>query len=85
IAVGPLLAGVVGSSKPQYDIWGDTVNIASRMDSTGVPGFIQVTEPVAEILKESTKYDIECRGQTFIKGKGMMTTYLVHPCEVTKL
>ncbi|CAL1301147.1 unnamed protein product [Larinioides sclopetarius] len=85
IAVGPVLAGVVGSSKPQYDIWGDTVNIASRMDSTGVPGFIQVTERAAELLKESTKYDIECRGKTFIKGKGMMTTYLLRPCEVTKL
>ncbi|GIY89374.1 hypothetical protein CEXT_791322 [Caerostris extrusa] len=85
IAVGPVLAGVVGSSKPQYDIWGDTVNIASRMDSTGVTGVIQVTEHVADILKESSKYDIKCRGKIFIKGKGWMTTYLVYPCEVTRL
>ncbi|PRD29276.1 UNVERIFIED_CONTAM: Ac76E [Trichonephila clavipes] len=85
IAVGPVLAGVVGSSKPQYDIWGDTVNIASRMDSTGVAGVIQVTERVAEILQESSKYDIRCRGKIFIKGKGWMTTYLVYPYEVTRL
>ncbi|XP_054714363.1 adenylate cyclase type 2-like [Uloborus diversus] len=85
IAMGPVLAGVVGASKPQYDIWGDTVNIASRMDSTGVIGAIQVTEMVAAILKESSKYDVQCRGQIFIKGKGWMTTYLVYPSETTKL
>ncbi|GFS80151.1 adenylate cyclase type 2 [Nephila pilipes] len=85
IAVGPVLAGVVGSSKPQYDIWGDTVNIASRMDSTGVAGVIQVTERVAEILQESSKYDVRCRGKIFIKGKGWMTTYLIYPYEVTRL
>ncbi|XP_035212478.1 adenylate cyclase type 2-like isoform X3 [Stegodyphus dumicola] len=85
IAMGPVLAGVVGASKPQYDIWGDTVNIASRMDSTGVTGAIQVTERVASILQESGKYDVQCRGQIFIKGKGWMTTYLVHQTESTRL
>ncbi|KAG8183473.1 hypothetical protein JTE90_001041 [Oedothorax gibbosus] len=85
IAMGPVLAGVVGASKPQYDIWGDTVNIASRMDSTGVTGAIQVTERVAEILTEASKYDIKCRGKIYIKGKGWMTTYLVNPSEVTRL
>ncbi|XP_071038292.1 adenylate cyclase type 2 isoform X2 [Parasteatoda tepidariorum] len=85
IAMGPVLAGVVGTSKPQYDIWGDTVNIASRMDSTGVIGSIQVTEAVANILKESSKYDVECRGKIFVKGKGWMTTYLVSAIENTRL
>lgn len=42
--MGPVVAGVIGARKPQYDIWGNTVNVASRMDSTGVPDFIQVKE-----------------------------------------
>lgn len=45
---GPVIAGVVGAQKPQYDIWGNTVNVASRMDSTGVMGRIQVTEDTAK-------------------------------------
>lgn len=42
--MGPVVAGVIGARRPQYDIWGNTVNVASRMDSTGVPGKIQVTD-----------------------------------------
>ena len=45
INVGPVVAGVIGARRPQYDIWGNTVNVASRMDSTGVQGRIQVTHP----------------------------------------
>lgn len=45
INVGPVVAGVIGARRPQYDIWGNTVNVASRMDSTGVPGKIQVHTP----------------------------------------
>lgn len=45
---GPVIAGVVGAQKPQYDIWGNTVNVASRMDSTGLMGRIQVTEDTAK-------------------------------------
>lgn len=47
---GPVIAGVIGAQKPQYDIWGNTVNVASRMDSTGVLGKIQVTK--AQVIKE---------------------------------
>ena len=43
--MGPVVAGVIGARRPQYDIWGNTVNVASRMDSTGVPGRIQVSHP----------------------------------------
>lgn len=47
INVGPVVAGVIGARRPQYDIWGNTVNVASRMDSTGVPGKIQVCDTTA--------------------------------------
>ncbi|KAG8293165.1 Adenylate cyclase type 2, variant 2 [Homalodisca vitripennis] len=73
---GPVIAGVVGAQKPQYDIWGNTVNVASRMDSCGVMGRLQVTEDTAKILM-SAGYDCECRGPTYVKGKGTLTTYFV--------
>ncbi|CAB3259559.1 unnamed protein product [Arctia plantaginis] len=73
---GPVIAGVVGAQKPQYDIWGNTVNVASRMDSTGVMGKIQVTEDTAKVLM-SAGYTCECRGPTFVKGKGTLVTYFV--------
>ncbi|CAH1398284.1 unnamed protein product [Nezara viridula] len=73
---GPVIAGVVGAQKPQYDIWGNTVNVASRMDSCGVIGRIQVTEDTAKILMNAG-YDCECRGLTFVKGKGTLMTYFV--------
>lgn len=49
INVGPVVAGVIGARRPQYDIWGNTVNVASRMDSTGVPGKIQVCDTCPKI------------------------------------
>ncbi|KAF4797651.1 hypothetical protein TURU_071667 [Turdus rufiventris] len=61
INVGPVVAGVIGARRPQYDIWGNTVNVASRMDSTGVQGKIQVTEEVQRILKRCS-YEFMCRG-----------------------
>ncbi|XP_068085089.1 adenylate cyclase type 2 [Anabrus simplex] len=73
---GPVIAGVVGAQKPQYDIWGNTVNVASRMDSCGVMGRIQVTEDTAKILMNAG-YECECRGPTYVKGKGTLTTYFV--------
>ncbi|XP_045170613.2 Ca(2+)/calmodulin-responsive adenylate cyclase-like [Mercenaria mercenaria] len=73
VNVGPVVAGVIGARKPQYDIWGNTVNVASRMESTGKPGFIQTTEDVKKAL--SDWYEFECRGTVKVKGKGEMTTY----------
>ncbi|XP_065223947.1 adenylate cyclase type 2 isoform X2 [Planococcus citri] len=73
---GPVIAGVVGAQKPQYDIWGNTVNVASRMDSCGKMGRIQVTEDTAKILM-AAGYTCECRGPTFVKGKGTLVTYFV--------
>ncbi|CAM6000602.1 unnamed protein product [Sphagnum balticum] len=80
IAVGHVVAGVVGAGKPQYDIWGDTVNVASRMDSTGISGRIQVTQETAGILERSensSEFLLEPRGPIKVKGKGELITYLV--------
>ncbi|KAJ6225324.1 hypothetical protein RDWZM_003869 [Blomia tropicalis] len=74
--IGPVVAGVIGARKPQYDIWGNTVNVASRMDSTGLPNYIQCTEEVHQLLK-SYPYEFQCRGTVNVKGKGEMTTYFL--------
>uniref|UniRef100_A0AAX7T5Q9 Adenylate cyclase type 1 n=1 Tax=Astatotilapia calliptera TaxID=8154 RepID=A0AAX7T5Q9_ASTCA len=75
INVGPVVAGVIGARRPQYDIWGNTVNVASRMDSTGVQGKIQVTEDVYRLI--TNYYNFVCRGQVSVKGKGQMLTYFL--------
>ncbi|XP_016126401.1 adenylate cyclase type 2 [Sinocyclocheilus grahami] len=74
---GPVIAGVIGAQKPQYDIWGNTVNVASRMDSTGVLGKIQVTEETSRIL-QTLGYMCSCRGIINVKGKGDLKTFFVH-------
>uniref|UniRef100_A0A8C3M8J3 adenylate cyclase n=1 Tax=Chrysolophus pictus TaxID=9089 RepID=A0A8C3M8J3_CHRPC len=74
---GPVIAGVIGAQKPQYDIWGNTVNVASRMDSTGVLDKIQVTEETNNVL-QTLGYMSTCRGIINVKGKGELKTYFVH-------
>ncbi|XP_035785727.1 adenylate cyclase type 2-like isoform X2 [Anopheles albimanus] len=73
---GPVIAGVIGAQKPQYDIWSNTVNVASRMDSCGVMGRVQVTENTAKVLM-AAGYSCDCRGPIHVKGKGVLTTYFV--------
>ncbi|XP_030068224.1 adenylate cyclase type 9 isoform X2 [Microcaecilia unicolor] len=76
---GPLTAGVIGTTKLLYDIWGDTVNIASRMDTTGVECRIQVSEESYRILCKMG-YDFDYRGTVNVKGKGQMKTFLYPKC-----
>lgn len=72
---GDVTAGVIGTTKLYYDIWGDAVNIASRMDSTGVHGRVQTTEACVKVLEE--RYEFEKRGTVYVKGKNDMNVYLL--------
>ncbi|MFO0743052.1 MAG: adenylate/guanylate cyclase domain-containing protein [Labilithrix sp.] len=75
VHTGPVVAGVIGKKKFIYDVWGDTVNAASRMESHGVPGQIQVSQAIYDVTKHL--YDYESRGTITVKGKGEMATYLL--------
>jgi class 3 adenylate cyclase len=75
VHTGPVVAGVIGEKKFIYDLWGDTVNTASRMESHGVPGRIHVTAATHELLEGT--FDFEDRGEHEIKGKGVMHTWLL--------
>jgi class 3 adenylate cyclase len=73
INTGPVIAGVIGKKKFSYDLWGDAVNVASRMESSGEPGRIQVSEASYSLLARD--FLLEERGLVAIKGKGAMKTY----------
>lgn len=76
---------MIGARKPQYDIWGNAVNVASRMESTGVLDGIQVTQEVRDILV-AKGYPLTCRGIIQVKGKGSMVTYFLDgPNDPTKV
>jgi len=72
---GPVGAGVIGTSKFVYDLWGDAVNVASRLETTAPPGQIQVSAAVAAVLGDD--FDLEPRGTVELKGKGSTETFLL--------
>ncbi len=72
---GSVIAGVIGTQKFAYDLWGDTVNIAARMESQGQPNRIHLTEATYALLKH--RYNFESRGEVEVKGKGLMPTYFI--------
>lgn len=75
---GPVIAGVIGVRKFAFDVWGDAVNTASRMESHGVPGCTHISSATYEKVKDQlAHYDFQCRGEIQIKGKGTMRTYLL--------
>ena len=76
INTGPVVAGVVGAKKFAYDIWGDTVNIASRMESNSEPGKINISENTYALIKD--QFDCEYRGELDVKNKGVMKMYFVN-------
>jgi class 3 adenylate cyclase len=75
IHTGPVAGGVIGTRKFAYDVWGNTVNIAARLETTGVPGRIQVSEETQRLTRDVFEY--ESRGTVELRGIGPMTTYLV--------
>ncbi len=75
INTGPVVAGVIGQRKFIYDLWGDTVNLASRMESHGIPGRVQITEATRQAIGEA--FEVELRGAIDVKGKGKIVAYLL--------
>ena len=75
INTGPVVAGIVGTKKFAYDIWGDTVNVASRMESASEPGKINISQYTYELIKEH--YDCLYRGELFVKNKDLIPVTLI--------
>ena len=72
---GPVVGGVIGNRKFHYDIWGDMVNVASRMESNGLPGKIQLASGARELIKDD--FALRSRGEIEVRGKGAMETWFL--------
>ena len=84
IHTGPVVAGIVGVKKFQYDIWGDTVNTASRMESSGAVGKVNISATTYEILKDDATFVFESRGKVEAKGKGEVEMHFVTKKELNQ-
>lgn len=82
IHAGPIVAGIVGVKKFQYDVWGDTVNTASRMESSSMVGKVNISETLYELIKHEPCFSFEHRGHVHAKGKGNIAMYFVERCSV---
>jgi len=76
---GPVVAGVLGLKRFAYDVWGDSVNTASRMESNGIPSHVHISSEMHECVQHMQQFEFECCGKKQIKGKGEMTTYVAKP------
>ena len=74
---GPVIGGVIGESRFMYDMWGETVNVASRMESLGLPGKVQISETTYDLVKLVKDLKYHPRGKIEVKGKGKMSTWLL--------
>ncbi|MGB6034724.1 MAG: adenylate/guanylate cyclase domain-containing protein, partial [Cryomorphaceae bacterium] len=77
IHTGPVVAGIVGVKKFQYDLWGDTVNTASRLESSGEPGEVNISNKTYEMVKNDTRFSFKSRGKIDVKGKGEIEMWFV--------
>ena len=80
INTGPVVSGIVGTKKFAYDIWGDTVNVASRMESSGETGKVNISESTYQLLKNYHEFEFTSRGEITAKGKGKVNMYFVKIC-----
>jgi len=77
INTGPVVAGVIGLDRFLYDVWGDAVNTASRLEATGLPGHVHISEATMNSIEHKARFEFEPRGSIYLKGKGEMQTLFV--------